>query len=159
MTRLLIIGLPACLILLLLFAGNGAFAGSLYRCVMETGGTIYTDNPAQLNQCSPIAGSGAITSLATVSSGGPPMGRLPDPPPVPQVQPEPMVTILPSESLPPVAAVLPSSSAPNPLPCPDGINPINPYSAPPCPTAEALPSATITRPSGPGAPQDSPTQP
>lgn len=159
MTHLLTIGFPISLTFWLLLTGSEAAAGSLYRCVTETEGTIYTDNPAQLEQCAPITASGAVTSLATVSSGSPPIGAPPDLPPLTQAPSEPTVTILPPESFPSTITAAPSSAAPNPLPCPDGINPLNPFSAPPCPAADAVPAATITMPSGPDAPPDDPTQP
>lgn len=151
MTRLLTIGLPAGFTVVLLLAGSEATAGSLYRCVTDHEGTIYTDNPAQLEQCAPITASGAVTSLATVSSGGPPAGAPPDPPPMMQAPPEPTIVMSPPGSSPQTIDVPPPSAAPNPLPCPEGINPLNPYSAPPCPAADAAPSATITMPSGSGA--------
>lgn len=151
MTRLWTIGFPVSLTLWLLLTGSETTASSLYRCVTDREGTIYTDNPAQLEQCAPITPSGAVTSLATVSSGGPPAGTPPDPPPMTQAPPEPTVVMSPPGSLPQTIDVPPPSAAPNPLPCPDGINPLNPYSAPPCPTADVAPPATITMPSGPGA--------
>ena len=146
MMRLLTIGFPVGLTLLLLLADSGASAGSLYRCVMETEGTIYTDNPAQLDQCSPIAASGAVTSLATVPSGGPPAGAFPAPAPMTQAPPEPTVVMSPAESSPAMIAAPPPSAAPSPLPCPVGMNPLNPFSAPPCPNADAVPPAMITMP-------------
>lgn len=159
MTRLLTIGFPISLTLWLLLAGSEAAAGSLYRCVTETEGTIYTDNPGQLDQCSPITASGAVTSLATVPSGGPPIGAPPDPPPVIQASPEPTVTILPPESSPSTIAAPPSSAAPSPLPCAVGVNPLNPLSTPPCPSDEGTPPATISVPSNPGAPPTFPSEP
>jgi hypothetical protein len=159
MTRLVTIGLPAGLTLVLLLADSGASAGSLYRCVTDREGTIYTDNPAQLEQCTPMTASGAVTSLATVSSGGPPIGALPDPPPVTPAPPEPTVAILPPDSSPSTIAVAPPSAAPDALPCPVGLNPLNPFGAPPCSTADTAPSATITMPSAPDALPGFPTQP
>ena len=150
MTRLVTIGLPAGLTLVLLLADSGASAGSLYRCVTDREGTIYTDNPAQLEQCAPMTASGAVTSLATVSSGGPPSGAPPDLTPVTQIPPE---------SSPSTIAEAPPSAAPTPLPCPVGLNPLNPFNAPPCPTADADPPATITIPSAPDVPAVFPAQP
>jgi len=159
MTRLWTIGFLISLTLWLLLAGSQATAGSLYRCVTDTEGTIYTDNPAQLEQCAPITANGAVTSLATVSSGVPPTGAPSDPPPMTQAPPEPSVVMSPPGSSPQKLDVPPPSAAPNPLPCPDGINPLSPFSPPPCPAAEAVPAATITMPSEPDAPPGSPTQP
>ena len=136
MTRRLTISLTFCLLL----AGSEATASSLYRCVTETEGTIYTDNPAQLEQCAPVTASGAVTSLATVSSGGPPAGASPDPLPMSQAPPEPTVVLSPPESSPSTVVGAPSSAVPDPLPCSDGINPLNPFSAPPCPAADAPPA-------------------
>jgi hypothetical protein len=151
MTRLSNIGFPISLTLGLLLTGSESTAGSLYRCVTSTEGTIYTDNPAQLEQCAPITASGAVTSLATVSSGNPPDGAPPDPLPMTQALPDPTVVMSPPGSLPQTVDVPPPNAVPDSLPCPVGINPLNPLSAPPCPTAEAAPAATITMPAGPGA--------
>lgn len=151
MTRLWTIGGPVSLTLWLLFTGSETIAGSLYRCVTDTEGTIYTDNPAQLEQCAPITPSGAVTSLATVSSGGPSTSTSPDPLPMTQAPPESTVVMSPPGSSPPTIDLAPPSAAPNSLPCPVGLNPLNPFSSPPCPTAEAVPGATITMPTGPGA--------
>lgn len=159
MTRLWTIGLPLSLTLWLLLPGSEVTAGSLYRCVTDTEGTIYTDNPAQLDQCAPITASGAVTSLATVSSGGPPAGTPPTPSPVTQPPPEPTVVISPPGTAPQTIDVPPSNVAPSALPCPIGMNPLNPFSAPPCPPAEPIPVGTVTPPSGPDAPPSSPPQP
>lgn len=152
MMRLLIIGFPISVAICLLIAGNDVAAGSLYRCVTDTDGTIYTDNPAQLEQCSPITASGAVTSLATVPSGGSLVGAVPVPQPMTQAPPEPTVVMSPAESSPAMIAAPPPSDVPSPPPCPVGMNPLNPFSAPPCPTADAAPSATITMPPGPTTP-------
>lgn len=124
-------------------ASDPAAGTSLYRCVTETEGTIYTDNPAQLEPCAPITASGAVTSLATVSSGGPPIS-----PQTESLPPTPTVVMPPPGSSPSTLAAAPPSFAPNPLPCPVGINPLNPFTNPPCPAAEASTSATITMPAG-----------
>jgi hypothetical protein len=152
MTRLAVIGFPISLTLGLLLASSETIAGSLYRCVTNNEGTIYTDNPAQLEQCSPITASGAVTSLATVSSGSPPTGASPDPPPMTQALPDPTVVMPPAGMPPPPIDMPPPNTTPNSQPCPVGLNPLNPFSAPPCPTADAAPSATITMPAGPGTP-------
>ena len=160
MTRRQTIGVSFSFILWLLCVGSDAGAGSLYRCVTEKEGIIYTDNPAQLNQCAPITASGAVTSLATVPSDGPPAGTPPTPPPVTQPPPEPTVVMSPPPgSSPPISDVAPSSRAPNAPPCPVGINPLNPLSGPPCPPAEPVPAPTITMPPGPDAPAGFPTTP
>lgn len=159
MTRLRTIAVSLSLTLWLLLAGSEATAGSLYRCVTDTEGTIYTDNPAQLEQCTPITASGAVTSLATVSSGGAPAGTLPDPPQITPPPPEPTVVISPLGSSPQTIDVPPSNAVPNPPPCPVGMNPLNPFNAPPCPPAESVPAATITTPSGPDTLPGFPTQP
>jgi len=152
MTRLAVIGFPISLTLGLLLASSETTAGSLYRCVTNNEGTIYTDNPAQLEQCSPITASGAVTSLATVSSGGPPTGAPPDPLPMTQMPPDTTVMMPPPGSPPPTIDAPPPNTMPNSQPCPVGLNPLNPFSAPPCPTTDATPPATITMPAGPGTP-------
>ena len=160
MTRVWTIGLSSGLILGLLCIENNAPASSLYRCVTETEGVIYTDNPAQLDQCAPITASGAVTSLATVSSGGLQAGAPPTPPPMTQTPTEPTVVMSPPGSSPQTTDVPPSNAVPNSsVPCPVGMNPLNPFSAPPCPPAEPVPAATITPPSGPEAPPGSSAQP
>lgn len=160
MMRLLMIGFLINLALWLLLAGSEPHAGSLYRCVTETEGTIYTDNPAQLQQCAPITASGAVTSLATVSSGGPPAGTPPNPSPMTQAPAEPTVVMSPQVPSPQMTDVPPpNAGVPTAPPCPVGMNPLNPFSAPPCPPAETVPAATITLPSGPDAPPSSPAQP
>lgn len=159
MMRLLPVGFPISVMLWLLLAGNETTAGSLFRCVTDTEGTIYTDNPAQLEHCSPITASGAVTSLATVPSGSPLPGAFPTPLPMTQAPPEPTVVISPADSSPAMIAAPPPEAAPSPLPCPVGMNPLNPFSAPPCPTADAVPAATITMPPPQHAPPGSPTQP
>ncbi len=151
MTRLSIIGFPISLTLGLLLAGSETIAGSLYRCVTDRDGIIYTDNPAQLEQCAPITASGAVTSLATVPSGGPLTGAPPDPFPMPQALPEPTAGMIPPGSSPQTFDAPPPNTAPNSQPCPVGMNPLNPFSAPPCPTADAASPATITTPAGSGA--------
>jgi hypothetical protein len=150
MRRLPVMGISTSLALWLLLAGSGSTAGSLYRCVTETEGIIYTDNPAQLERCSPITASGAVSSLATVSSGGPPTNAPPDPFPMTQAMPEPTVMMSPPGSQPLTIDPPPPSPTGNSTPCPVGMNPLNPFSAPPCPTPEAAPTATITMPTGPG---------
>lgn len=159
MTRSLIIELHISLTYVLLLAGSGVSAGSLYRCVSVTEGTIYTDNPAQLEHCAPITMSGAVTSLASVSSGGPPMAPLPEPPSMAPAQPDhPAVMPSPNEADQTIAGV-PQNAEPTSSRCPVGVNPLNPLSAPPCPTDEAAPPATNTPPLIPAAPDTFPAQP
>lgn len=156
MKCLVTIGLSAHCILLLLF--TNASAGSLYRCVTDTAGTIYTDNPAQLEQCAPITASGAVTSLATVSSGGPPISVQADPFPMTPTPPGSTLMMPSPGSLDQPIAEIPQNPAPNTPPCPMGINPLNPLSAPPCPTDDAVPPAPVNMPN-PGAAPAFPAQP
>ena len=88
MNRALAIILLCSLVLLLVPDGKTASNTSLYQCVSETESMIYTDNPAQLESCSPITETGAVTSLATSPSIHPPM----TPP-----SETPLMTPLPSE--------------------------------------------------------------
>ena len=159
MTRVWTIGFPFSLALWLLLADSEAPAGSLYRCVTESEGIIYTDNPAQLERCAPITASGAVTSLATVSSGGPPAGTPLNPSPMTQVPPEPTVVMSPPESSPQTIDVPPSTTVPSAPPCPVGMNPLNPFNAPPCPSGEPVPAATNTPPPGSPTPPGSLTPP
>lgn len=151
MNRALAIILRCSLALPLVFGGKTASSTSLYQCVSETEGMIYTDNPAQLESCSPITETGAVTSLATSPSVHPPM----TPP-----NETPLMTPLPSEpfvfrprqyeyATPPNSLDVPQSAPSNPLPCPIGLNPLNPFSAPPCQAAEPAPPSNMMLPPTP----------
>lgn len=151
MNRALTIILLRCLALLLVLGGKTASSTSLYQCVSETEGTIYTDNPAQLESCSPITATGAVTSLATSPSNHlsmTPPGEMPLMAPLPS---EPFI-FRPTQyeyATPPNSLDIPQSATPNPLPCPIGLNPLNPFSAPPCQTAESAPPANMMFPPSP----------
>lgn len=109
-----------------------AWSTSLFRCLAEGDQIVYTDTPSQLDQCAPITTSGAVTSLATTSSAhsmpGPSVETLPSQPAAPPPQPAPS-----PDGSTTVFAGSPASAATEPLPCPVGINPLNPFTNPPCP--------------------------
>jgi hypothetical protein len=98
MNRVMIIALSCSMASLTAVSGENAFGTSLYRCVTEAEGTTYTDSPTQLDQCTPIPTSGAVTSLATTSSGNQ------SAPPQPMTQPtdqRPTALPAPSPPMPP----------------------------------------------------------
>lgn len=110
-------------------------AGELYQCRTQDG-SIYTDTPAQLSQCTPLDHQGGTSPLGLV--GGPSVGSPPpstsvpaSPPPPPENPSTP--TALPTPPLP--AAPSPDTTA-TPAPCAPALNPWNPLTAPPCPSAE-----------------------
>lgn len=141
----------------LLFPTHDA-AGGLYQCRTEEG-TIYTDTPAQLKQCASIGQSGGSSNLGLV--GGQTTGSTTPPaaaPVPPQAQP-----VTPSTpDAPPAPTPSPSSSSSEtatPTPCSVGINPLNPLSAPPCPTTEGPPSPPTNPPADANSPPPAPVQP
>ncbi|MEQ1794760.1 MAG: hypothetical protein ABL970_11260 [Nitrospira sp.] len=134
---------------------------SLYECRDASGALIYTDSPAQLDRCQPIA-SGGTSRLGLVggaSASAPqtsePVSSFP-PPIAPPPVVEPGLAVIPPAM--PTGGLAPSGGAPvglaggsaNAPPCMPGINPLNPFSGPPCDTApQIIPQPT---PSSPGNP-------
>jgi hypothetical protein len=106
---------------------------SLFRCLTEGEQIVYTDTPSQLDQCAPITTSGAVTSLATTSSGPPVAGHPFDQSPPPQPVSHPPQPAQSPEGTATTFVGSPASAATEPLPCPVGINPLNPFTNPPCP--------------------------
>ena len=121
-------------------------AAGLYECRTESGALMYTDSPAQFARCQPVA-SGGTSRLGLV--GGPhPPASLPPAAAAPDTNAASPVLPIPTQMQP---ATGPSLGAPSdglvstgasPVgvaggasegpPCIPGINPLNPYSAPPC---------------------------
>jgi hypothetical protein len=115
----------------------------LYECRDSSGAPIYTDSPAQLDRCQPVA-NGGTSRLELVGGTTPSAPQVPDPvnsfPP-----PE---TLSPMSPYPGPAAVAPpgglvplsgnpaehTGSAIDAPPCTPGINPLNPFTGPPCNT-------------------------
>ena len=138
--------------------GLGLFSdeavSGLYQCKTDEG-TIYTDTPAQLKQCTPLGQSGGASSLGLV--GGPTTGRAPAAAPaLPQLVMPPMPDAAPALPPPPSA---PSGETATPTPCSTGINPLNPLSGPPCSTTEPSPPAASNVPADPNALPPTPAPP
>ena len=125
---------------------NEASGTSLFRCVTDDDQIVYTDTPTQLQQCAPIPTSGSVTSLATTSSGAPMSMPPPDltPPPPAFSQPQGAQT---AESASGSFAGGQAHDSPTSRPCPVGINPLNPFTNPPCPGLDtASPSLSLVPP-------------
>lgn len=133
------------------FADDQVRATSLFRCITEDEQIVYTDTPTQLQQCAPIPTSGSVTSLATTSSGAPMSMPPPDltPPPPAFSQPQGAQT---SEGASSTFAGAQANDTPPSRPCPVGINPLNPFTNPPCPTPETAPPALSLVPPMPSTP-------
>lgn len=113
--------------------GNHQVLGtSLFRCLTEGEQIVYTDTPSQLDQCAPITTSGAVTSLATTASGTTGPGQPPEMPPPQPVSHPPQPAQSPAETATTFVSS-PTSAVTEPPPCPVGINPLNPFTNPPCP--------------------------
>jgi hypothetical protein len=128
-----------------------AWSTSLFRCVTDDDQIVYTDTPTQLQQCAPIPTSGSVSSLATTSSGAPMSMPPPDltPPPPAFSQPQGAQT---AEGASGTFAGGQAHDSPTSRPCPAGINPLNPFTNPPCPGPEtASPSLSLVPPM-PGTP-------
>lgn len=141
-----------------LFAASPVTAG-LFECRNESGAPIYTDSPAQLDRCQPVA-SGGNSRLGLVGGAPPssshaptatpsePVASFPPPAVPPLMSPESGSTaIAPTEGL-----VSGSSEEP---PCVPGINPLHPFSGPPCP-ASSHAAPPNTGPPPPGTPTTQP---
>lgn len=131
-------------------ASDQAWATSLFRCVTEDDQIVYTDTPTQLQQCAPIPTSGSVSSLATTSSAAPMPMPPPDLTPPPAFsQPQGAQT---AEAASGAFAGAQAHDAPTSRPCLVGINPLNPFTNPPCPSPEtASPSLSLVPPM-PGPP-------
>ena len=108
-------------------------AAGLYECRNESGAITYTDSPAQLERCQPVA-SGDTSRLGLV--GGTSPSTPPAPEPInsfpPPEAPAPLIPDPGSATIaPPGGLAGGTSDAP---PCVPGINPLNPLSGPPCDT-------------------------
>lgn len=147
------LSLPVGLAIAVLLSPAGSAAGGLYQCVTNGAAPIYTDTPAQLEHCTPIPASGAVTSLATVSSGHPPTGSVPDLPTMTPVPTQQTAELPASDLTPSTLAPVPLSTTAAPLPCPVGINPLNPFSHPLCSDPD------VPTPADQSIPPDSAAQP
>lgn len=104
-----------------------ASAASLYECHNESGKSLYTDSPAQLDQCKPVQ-FGQPHNVANPSSGTAAMQ--------PDVQPAASTPVPADNGVVTQAASQDSAVTNGPSPttggCPAGLNPLNPFSSPAC---------------------------
>lgn len=138
----------------------------MYVCRDASHGQIFTDSTAQLDQCEALPTAPPLPTGATstpfpapiqpfnpqpVASPPPEMYAAPSPAPLPQngldIPPN-----LPGETVMPPTVTAGTPPADAPPPCPVGINPLNRFSAPPCPSREQ-PSPTT----GGSPPADQPS--
>ncbi len=108
-----------------------AHAG-LYECRDSSGAPIYTDSPAQLDRCQPVA-NGGTSRLGLVGGTAPSAPQMPEPVnsfPPPET-PSPMSPHPGPAAVAPPPGGLAGGSSEEP-PCMPGINPLNPLSGPPC---------------------------
>ena len=135
----------------------------LYECRDPSGAPIYTDSPAQLEHCQPVASGGASrlglvggtppsSSPAPAGAGTEPTPPFPSPPVFSPGTPDAG-----SPTITPTGGLAPSSGTPagvsEEVPCIPGVNPLNPFSSPPCATA------SHTGPSSPAPVSPVPLQP
>lgn len=123
-------------VLVIAMGGGGPGDGhaAVYRCVDGTGNSIFTDSPAQLDQCAPLQTGHASSVTTTIRSVEP--GHVPA---VTPTAPD-LSTTLPTATVPgdtpsdsalsqPVTAASPPAvvpSADGSVRCAPGINPLNP---------------------------------
>lgn len=127
-----------------------AWGAQMYVCRDTANGQVFTDSPAQLDRCEPLA-TAPSSQTGAVSVGSPPpvQSFLPPPIAVPpsEMAAPPFPPPLPHDGvstglIPPAAQAVPPAvavgvpPAETPPPCPIGINPLNRFSAPPCPRRE-----------------------
>ena len=106
-----------------------ARADTLYHCETPDHRMVYTDSPAQLDQCMPVTFTQPHSTVNTNPGGT-------------ASPPEPAITSqIPASGSPAESPAAPSttsetsqpvSAAPAAPPCQPGLNPLNPLSAPPC---------------------------
>ena len=124
----------------------GVAHAGLYECRGPSGLPIYTDSPAQLERCQPVV-SGGTSRLGLVGGTTPSTAQAPQP-----------VNSLPSPEAPAPTSSDPGSAAMSPAgglagetsdtpPCTPSLNPLNPFSGPPCDTTSITVPPTPTTPS------------
>lgn len=150
----------AFLILLLFFVSTAslttAWGAQMYVCRDLANGQVFTDSPAQLDRCEPLA-TAPSSQTGAISAGSPPPVQPFLPPPIaappsemaaPPFPPPILHDGVSTGLIPPAAQVGPPAvavgipPAETPPPCPIGINPLNRFSAPPCPRREQPSPAT-----------------
>ena len=137
-----------------------------YRCLQPSGGSIYTDSPVQLDQCTLVPdGNDSVSTVGGSQNGGPvfsapPSYPLPDPMMAhPSPIPAPMEFSLGMPNVPPLNQnLMPPEAATtqSTVTCTPGLNPLNPMtmrcfrsnengrSAPPASTHEPISPMPIT---------------
>lgn len=125
---------------------GGVSRAGLYECRDASGAPIYTDSPAQLERCQPVA-SGGTSRLGLVGGSSPSSAQTAEPMPFsqPAATPSPMPADPVGGAIAPTGGIIPpstglqgvASGSPEPPPCTAGINPLNPLSGPPCPITPA----------------------
>jgi hypothetical protein len=127
-----------------------AWGAQMYVCRDTANGQVFTDSPAQLDRCELLAPAPPSPTGAMSSAFPPPVQSYLPPPIVappseisaPPLPPPPPHDGLSTGFIPPAAQVVPPAvavgipPAETPPPCPIGINPLNRFSAPPCPRRE-----------------------
>jgi hypothetical protein len=143
-------GLVGLVMLATIWAPGSSRAG-FYECRAASGAPIYTDSPAQLDQCRPVA-SGGSSHVGLV--GGASSAPTPLPTPAPITSPSMPLPTRPSDPqwhVPELSdGLIPPSTSPGGLadgsagapPCLPGINPLNPFGGPPCPVQDSAPLIT-----------------
>ncbi len=150
---------------LILFASatslTTARGAQMYVCRDIANSQVFTDSPAQLDQCEPLA-TAPSSQTGAISAGSPPPIQSFLPPPIaappsemsaPPLPPPPPHGGLSTSLIPPAAQAVPPAvavgipPAETSPPCPIGLNPLNRFSAPPCPRREQpSPSAGVPGP-------------
>lgn len=121
-------------------------SAGLYECRDPSGAPIYTDSPAQLERCQPVA-SGDTSRLGLVGGTAPSTPQAPEPiNSVPLSEdPAPLISDPGSAAIAPSGGLAGGTS--DPPPCVPGINPLNPLSGPPCDRpAQPVPHTLTTPP-------------
>lgn len=132
----------------------------LYECRNEAGTLIYTDSPAQLERCHPV-GSGGPSRLGVVggaSSATPVTPAAPAPAP-PTSAPSSLGSSDPTVGSSTIAPTGVPAGHSEESPCGPGVNPLNPFSAPPCPRSDGAPPATPPMPTDTSGLPPLPAQP
>lgn len=126
-------------------------SATVYRCIGPSGKSIYTDSPAQLNQCTPVHTGSASESVSTPSSSqiSPNIpNTMPGSPSQPAPPPDAMV------NLPTEASVLAPATAGGDRAnerCLPGLNPLNPFTVT-CQPPDAAPPPSPPMPPMPPMP-------
>jgi hypothetical protein len=112
----------------------GIGTAAMYQCVDRAGSSIFTDSPAQLDRCAPVAMSNTSTMTSTIHSLEP--GQREGLAPIPPDASAPISPAeAPAQSPPHLSVIQPSPASPpdsvsatdSPTRCTPGLNPLNPF--------------------------------